>query len=95
MRTSLKPLLNLAIAALISQSAPECGAHLLSCGFTQALRTIQSSEATKRSAALGARRTERADVCHLYRGVFPRRRTDEHAGSTYGAKEHAIPLSNL
>jgi hypothetical protein len=47
MRTSLKPLFNLAIAALISQSAPEWGAHLLSCGFTHALRTIQSAEATK------------------------------------------------
>jgi hypothetical protein len=50
MRTTLKPLFNLAIAALLAQAAPEWGAHLLSCGFTHALRTIQSTEAAKRNA---------------------------------------------
>jgi hypothetical protein len=55
MRTTLKPLFNLAIAALISQLAPEWGAHLLSCGFTHALRTIQSAEATKGETPLFAR----------------------------------------
>ncbi|MGH8726867.1 MAG: hypothetical protein ACREV9_01625 [Burkholderiales bacterium] len=50
--TALKPLLNLAAAALIagSTSMPDWGAHLLSCGFTHALRTIQSAEAIKQNA---------------------------------------------
>lgn len=48
----IKPLLNLAAAAVIAQSAalPAWGAHLLSCGFTQALRTIQSAETLKAAA---------------------------------------------
>jgi hypothetical protein len=47
--TALKSLLNLAAAALIagSTSMPDWGAHLLSCGFTHALRTIQSAEADR------------------------------------------------
>ncbi len=49
---SLKPLLNLAVAAVIAQSAamPAWGEHLLSCGFTHALRTIQSVETLKSAA---------------------------------------------
>ena len=46
--TALKSLLNLAVAALIAQAAPESEAHLLSCGFTNALRTIQSAETAKK-----------------------------------------------
>lgn len=51
---SLKPLLNLAAAALIAQSAamPGWGEHLLGCGFTHALRTIQSIEAVKKTHPL-------------------------------------------
>jgi hypothetical protein len=50
MRTTFKPLLNLAVAALIAQSGtmPEWGVDLLSCGFTHALRTIQSAEIAKK-----------------------------------------------
>lgn len=49
-RAKLKPLLNLAVAVLISQSAamPTWGAPLLSCGFTSALRIIKSADAVKR-----------------------------------------------
>lgn len=49
--TTLKPLLNLAAAAILAQSGvPEWGEHLLSCGFTNALRTIESV-ATVKSAS--------------------------------------------
>ncbi|MBC7945260.1 MAG: hypothetical protein H7X91_08380 [Burkholderiales bacterium] len=49
--TKTKPLLNLAAAALIAQSSamPAWGAHLLSCGFTYALRTIESAEEVERA----------------------------------------------
>lgn len=51
----LKPLLNLAIALVISQSAamPTWGAPLLSCGFTTALRIIKSADAVKRDSIAG------------------------------------------
>lgn len=54
--TNLKPLLNLAAAALIAQSGgmPDWGAHLLSCGFTNALRTIESAESAKKQPVLDA-----------------------------------------
>jgi hypothetical protein len=48
--SSLKPLINLAAAAVIAGSAPDWGAHLLSSGFTHALRTIQSAETVKAAA---------------------------------------------
>ena len=49
--STFKPLLNLAAAAILSQSGavPEWGEHLLSCGFTNALRTIESAEAIKKA----------------------------------------------
>lgn len=49
--TKTKPLLNLAAAVLIAQSSamPAWGAHLLSCGFTHALRTIESAEEVERA----------------------------------------------
>lgn len=49
--TKTKPLLNLAAAVLIAQSSamPHWGAHLLSCGFTHALRTIESAERAERA----------------------------------------------
>jgi len=57
--TTLKPLLNLAAAAILAQSGtvPEWGEHLLSCGFTNALRTIESVETVK-GASSQARVTE-------------------------------------
>ena len=62
MRTTLKPLFNLAIAALLAQGAPESGAHLLSCGFTHALRTIQSAEAAKRYALTASIESKRGNM---------------------------------
>jgi hypothetical protein len=62
MRTTLKPLFNLAIAALLAQAAPESGAHLLSCGFTHALRTIQSAEAAKRNALTASIESKRGNM---------------------------------
>jgi hypothetical protein len=56
--STFKPLLNLAAAAILSQSGavPEWGEHLLSVGFTNALRTIESAEATRKARpALGSR----------------------------------------
>lgn len=51
-RAALKPLLNLAVAAIIAQSTamPVWGEHLLSCGFTNALRIIKSADAVKRQS---------------------------------------------
>jgi hypothetical protein len=58
--TTLKPLLNLAAAAILAQSGvPEWGEHLLSCGFTNALRTIESV-ATMKSASAQAGAIEAA-----------------------------------
>ncbi|MGH8773376.1 MAG: hypothetical protein ACREV2_19705 [Burkholderiales bacterium] len=52
-RTTLKPLINLAAAGLIAQSGvmPDWGSHLLSCGFTHALRTIESVATVKSASA--------------------------------------------
>jgi hypothetical protein len=51
-RAALKPLLTLAVAAVFAQSAtmPAWGEHLLSCGFTNALRIIESVDAVKRQS---------------------------------------------
>jgi hypothetical protein len=61
--TAFKPLLNLAAAAILAQSGvPEWGEHLLSSGFTNALRTIESV-ATVKSASAQAGTIEAAARC--------------------------------